>query len=442
MWTTAGPVEPLGSSQRMREPSVTRGVVRHAAFDTRVPMLIVKVGQYPRDHGALGVIRSLGRVGVPVHAMTEDAYTPTARSRFLAGRIVAPTTGLEAEAVLVEQLAGIAHDLGRPAVAVATDDEAAILVAEHADVLRPYLITPEVEPSLPRKLANKRTMRELCLAHGVATLDAAYPMSFAEVEEFASRARFPVVVKPHIPWLRLANPDLRAVRVLHDPEELLAAARTWPTDPAVMLQDYIPDEVAEDWIFQGYFDASSTCLVSFTGVKYRSWPPRHGVSTYARVVANSQLASEAAAFCRRVNYRGVVDMDWRFDRRDGRYHLLDCNPRPGAQFRLFETDAGIDVVRALHLDLTGRSVPGGRQIDGRGYIVETRDLAAILSRRRVRRAQPQVPHERGRIEPAWFSLDDPLPFLVMTIRLVGAATHKITHAARTLRARGPFAATD
>jgi hypothetical protein len=30
---------------------------------------------------------------------------------------------------------------------------------------------------------------------------------------------------------------------------------------------------------------------------------------------------------------------------------LDFNPRVGAQFRLFEDDAGSDVVRALHLDL-------------------------------------------------------------------------------------------
>ena len=65
-----------------------------AGFDTSVPLLVLKIGSYVRDHGAMGVVRSLGRVGVPVHAVVEDRFTPTAVSRYLAGRIVAPSTGL------------------------------------------------------------------------------------------------------------------------------------------------------------------------------------------------------------------------------------------------------------------------------------------------------------------------------------------------------------
>jgi predicted ATP-grasp superfamily ATP-dependent carboligase len=197
-----------------------------------------------------------------------------------------------------------------------------------------------------------------------------------------------------------------------------------------MLQDYIPEEVAEDWIFHGYFDAKSECIVSFTGVKYRSWPPHFGVTTYARVVSNPELASEAAKFCGRLGYCGVIDMDWRRDRRDGRYHLLDCNPRPGAQFRLFETDAGIDVVRALHLDMTQRPVPDGHQIDGRGFVVENRDVPALVAYRRLRRRPDAVPHKRGRVEPAWFSWDDPLPFVVMTVRLAGSEARHLASAVR------------
>jgi predicted ATP-grasp superfamily ATP-dependent carboligase len=57
-----------------------------------------------------------------------------------------------------------------------------------------------------------------------------------------------------------------------------------------------------------------------------------------------------------VGFSGVPDLDYRHDERDGRYKLLDFNPRPGANFRMIENCAGIDVVRALHMDLTGRVV--------------------------------------------------------------------------------------
>ena len=180
----------------------------------------------------------------------------------------------------------------------------------------------------------------------------------------------------------------------------------------------------------------SDCLVGFTGVKYRSWPPQFGVTTYARVVENPELADEATAFCSRIGYRGIVDLDWRLDRRDGRYRLLDFNPRVGAQFRLFETDAGIDVVRALHLDLTGRAVPPGRQRDGRGFVVENLDAPAILAYRRLRPSPGAVPHAEGRIEGAWFAWDDLMPFVVMAVRLLGPLSQRIGPRRRSSRLYG------
>jgi hypothetical protein len=85
-----------------------------ASFDTSVPALVLKIGNYVRGHGAMGAIRSLGRAGVPVFAVTEDRWTPAAVSRYLTRRIVAPTTGLEGEAYLVDRIAEIARSVGTP----------------------------------------------------------------------------------------------------------------------------------------------------------------------------------------------------------------------------------------------------------------------------------------------------------------------------------------
>jgi predicted ATP-grasp superfamily ATP-dependent carboligase len=407
-----------------------------AAFDTSVPALMLKIGNYVRGHGAMGAIRSLGRVGVPVFAVTEDRWTPAAVSRYLTRRIVAPTTGLEGDDYLVEWIASIARSLGTRAVVIPTDDEAAVLVAEHAAALAPWLISPAVAPDLPRRLASKRGLRELCLEHSTSTPGAAFPTSFADIEAFAAGATFPVVAKVADAGHRGELPELGASTPLRSADELLTAAATWSNPGAVMLQEYIPEEVADDWIFHGYFNARSECLVGFTGVKYRSWPPYFGATSYARVVANPELAAESIEFLRRVGYCGIVDMDWRLDRRDGRYRLLDCNPRVGAQFRLFESTAGIDVVRAQHLDLTGREVPNAPQVEGRGFFVENRDLPALLTYRRLRPKPDAVPHEKGPIEAAWFAWDDPLPFVSMAVRLAAPLTRGVTRLATpSLRAR-------
>ncbi|NEB10808.1 ATP-grasp domain-containing protein, partial [Streptomyces coelicoflavus] len=94
------------------------------------------------------------------------------------------------------------------------------------------------------------------------------------------------------------------------------------------------------------------------------------------------------------------DLDFRRCGTTGRYHLLDFNPRPGAQFRLFADTAGLDVVRALHLDLTHRPLPEGAPRPGRVFVVEN---YAPLSALRPARAG------RGGRELAWYARDDRAP---------------------------------
>jgi D-aspartate ligase len=115
-----------------------------ADFDHSTPMILVKVGRYPLHHGTVGAIRSLGRVGVPVYAITEDGFTPPAWSRYLHRCFVWPTNGFEDPAALLEGLASIGRKLPSQAVALATDDEAAVLLAEGATQLSEWFVLPLV----------------------------------------------------------------------------------------------------------------------------------------------------------------------------------------------------------------------------------------------------------------------------------------------------------
>nr|WP_236579964.1 ATP-grasp domain-containing protein [Streptomyces sp. HM190] len=387
-------------------------------MDRDVPGLIVKFGDYPLHHGGVGAIRSLGRLGVPMYAITEDRCTPAALSRYLRRAFVWPTTGTEEPERLVEGLLRIGREIGRPTVLVPTDEEAAVLIAEHQDALGPVFLFPRVDAKLPRRLASKQGLHELCVEHGVASPTAAFPQSYDEVERFAARARFPVVAKNREAFERRRQPAVNGTTRIESPEALLRLARGWGGRPGVILQEYLPREDAEDWIVHAYFDADSAPLALFTGVKVRSWPPHAGMTANAYIVDNPELADIAARFIKQIGFSGVIDLDLRFDRRDGLYKLLDFNPRMGAQFRIFENEAGIDVVRALHLDLTGRPVPEGEQLAGRRYIVENIDLPALLAYRRSGYTTPHAPARANGTELAWLAGDDPMPFLTMLARFV------------------------
>nr|WP_203729860.1 ATP-grasp domain-containing protein [Streptomyces sp. SID12501] len=398
--------------------------------------MIVKFGDYPLHHGGVGAIRSLGRLGVPMYAITEDRYTPAASSRYLRRAFVWPTTGTEEPERLVEGLLRVGKRIGRPAVLVPTDEEAAVLIAERQKELGDAFVFPRVEAGLPRRLASKQGLHELCVEHGIPTPAASFPQSYDDIERFARTARFPVVAKNREAFVRRARPAVNGTTRIGSREALLSLARDWGERPGVILQEYLPREEAEDWIVHAYFDADSNPRALFTGVKVRSWPPHAGMTANAYVVDNPELADLAARFIKQIGFTGIIDLDLRFDRRDGQYKLLDFNPRMGAQFRLFESESGVDVVRAMHLDLTGRTVPEGEQRAGHRYIVENIDLPALLAYRRSGYTTPHAPTRASGTELAWLAGDDPLPFLTMLVRFVRPGAKHLYQLWRTSRRGG------
>ncbi|MCX4749932.1 ATP-grasp domain-containing protein [Kitasatospora sp. NBC_01287] len=377
-------------------------------LDRGVPALLVKVGRYPQHPGGLGVVRTLARCGVPVLAMVEDRFTPVALSRYLAGRAVRPPSGREEPEELVRSLLAVAERIGRRAMAVPTDDEAALVLAEHADRLRQGFLLPAVPPGLPRRLASKGELYRICQEYGVPTARSATPADRAELLAVGREWGYPLVLKNLEAWTRLRAPVVGGTTLVRDEAQLRAAV---PAEGAlsVLVQEYLPAERCEDWITHTYNGGTGRTELVFTGRKLRSWPPGAGVTSRADAPWNEELALMASELCERLGYRGPADMDWRLDRRDGRYKLVDFNPRVGAQFRLFENARGVDLVRAMHLDLTGREIPRAPQLTSRSMVVGQLDLPSALCWIRAHRRLPSAVLPRRGLQRAWLACDDPLP---------------------------------
>ena len=385
------------------------------SFDVSVPAVVVKLLPNPTRYGGLGVIRSLGRAGVPVHGVLEGRTVPAASSRYLAGRCFWRVDYDDAAAV-TRGLVRVAERIGRRAVLLPTDDAAAIFLAEHGDELRRWFIFPSPPAGLPRRLADKREFSRLCRELGMATPESCLPASLAEAEEFTGRVGYPVVVKVTPPWLAGEVPSTSVIRDaagLADACRRCAVAGICP-----MLQEYIQGGPGHDWFFHGYCDASSICRPAFTGVKERSYPVGSGVTTYGRSAENAKLRDAMTAFLARIGYCGVLDLDIRLNERDGEYHLLDFNPRFGAQSRIFRDTAGMDVALAAYLDLTGQPVPEGEQVNDRRFMAETYDPRSVLAYRRQGELNigTWLSQVRATDEFSWFAPDDLLPFWHIFLR--------------------------
>ena len=392
---------------------------RPLGLDATTPVVILKMTTNLVQHGVLGILRSAGRWGIPVHWVHNEAAAPAARSRHLTAAHPLPPGPATAER-WAEHLVRVGRAVGGRPVLVATDDPSSALVAEHRDRLEPLYRFPAPPEGLVDSLVDKRRLHDLCLETGVPTPDARFPHSSADLEGYAATGEFPVVVK------RIGAPDaaaeeaLPSVTVVRTAEELRALARRLPEAavPSAMLQEYIPGGARSVWMLDGYFGADSACLAAFTGRKLRQHPTHTGMTSLGVCEHNRAVIETTERFMRQIGYRGIVDMGYRHDARDGRYKLLDVNPRIGATFRLFVDAAGIDVLRALYLDMTGQPTPARAPVrEGRRWVVEHHDVAeaAAAIRRRDMSVgawlRSLVPVREG----AWFSPSDPLPAAALAV---------------------------
>lgn len=376
------------------------------AVDTSVAALVLKLGRYRLHHGGLAMIRTLGRLGVPVVGVHEDRWAPAAMSRHLT-HLVTPAPDPSPTAVETLLKAAVAIT-GMPTVVIASDDDAAVAL-EQIEAPTGCLLTRS-PPGLRASLVQKDSLHAIAERLGLPTPVQRLlqcPLSDAEVD----RIGIPIVLKRA---RRALLPDgsrtfstVLATRTDH----LRGALQNTRSGPYEVLAQE-PFE-GEDWLYHGYYDAGAHPLVGFTGRKLRSFPARAGETAFGLVESNAEVRTVAEAFLDGVQYVGPVSMDLRRDSA-GKVVILDVNPRVGACFRLFENEAGVDVVRALHLDLTGRPVPPAPPREGRTYVVESYDRVvrnAYGIRRLAWWGQLAAVDER-----AWFAFDDPLPAMSFTVQ--------------------------
>jgi D-aspartate ligase len=371
-------------------------------------------------HWGLGIFRSLGRMRIPVYARASDSQAPALFSRYCRKKCLCDTEEFSEQTL--RDLINIGSKIGRKSILIPTTDQGAIFVADHAGALDEWFMFPKQSSDLVRSLCSKKQMYNLAKKSNFPTPEATFPQCKQDVLDFLRTASFPIMIKAIHGW-RLLQRNMRSVVIVNTERELVEKYDEMeePEEPNLMLQEYIPGGDDTVWMFNGYFNEQSDCLFNLTGRKIRMWPVHQGVNSLGICLRNDVVEKKTIEFMRTIGYRGIVDIGYRFDVRDRQYKVLDINPRIGATFRLFVDNDGMDVARALYLDMTGQSKTARIASDGRKWLVEDLDLGSSVLCLLDRSQTPRqwINSYRGVREAAYFALDDPLPFLKMLQNHVG-----------------------
>jgi D-aspartate ligase len=363
-------------------------------------------------HVGLGIVRSLGRLGVPVYCIDANRFCPAFFSRYCRGKFLWDLRGSPAMASL-RFLLEVGRKIGRRSVLMPTNDIATMFVGDHAAALADYFIFPDRDAGLIRALCSKKDMYFLAKKWNVPAPETAFPRSRSDVLLYLASARLPVLLKPIYPHLALQRSRPWRMTLVHTERELLDHydALEDPSAPNVMLQEYIPGADHMTWTFNGYFDEEGQCRLAFTGRKLRNFPPYFGQASFAVCQHNEDVEKMALHFMTSIGYKGLLDLGFRYDARDGQYKVNDVNPRIGAMFRLFVGQNGMDVARALYQDMTGQPVIPSCTPEGRKWIVEDVDLFSSIRYYRDGKFTlgQWINSFRGIQETTFLSRDDPWP---------------------------------
>jgi len=385
-------------------------------------------------------MRSLGVNGIELIGIDENPQAPGLLSRYCSQKYIHSLDPARQEDLL-RFLTELAGKLGRRAVLIPTSDDTSVFTARFRDELREYYSFQDNSLWLVENLASKEGMFKLARKNNFPTPFTVFPKNRKEVEQYSQETRYPVMLKG-IDGNRLERRTGKKMVLVENSEALLREYLILedPDNPNLMIQEYIPGGDDQVFIFNGYFDKNSDCLVGFTGFKLRQFPIHVGCAALGECSWIQQVADQTIHFLKQVGYQGIVDIGYRLDPRDGVYKVLDINPRVGQAFRLFLAENEMDVIRALYLNLTGQEVPPSICREKRRWAIEDFDVVSSLHYHWEGSLtfREWLTSFKGLEETLWFDWKDVRPFLKMVMGLLqkcaiwaGKKLHLITDEKKT-----------
>jgi len=357
----------------------------------------------------LSIARSLGRRGVPVWVTSPPNIKLASYSRYTQRTLPWLNGDSEEQAAYLLELAE-RYDLNQWVLFPTSDESAALLSKFHSALSRHFRVSTPTWDVLSWAYDKRLTYR-LAAEQQVAYPSTVYPTTEADLQS----VNFPAILKPatHATINRFTADKAWPVT---NREELLAryreARELIPSD-LILIQERIPGGG------ESQFSYAALCcdgqpIASLTARRTRQYPIDFGYSSsFVETLDVPEIVGPSQRLLAAIRYTGIVEVEYKLDARDGRYKLLDINPRLWTWSPLGGR-AGVDFPYLLWQMMVGRAVPKQTGRTGVRWARMSTDIPAaiheILRGRLSVRAY--LRSLRSPVEFALMAADDPLPGLL------------------------------
>jgi len=362
-----GPADPLST---VRDRPV---LVPSAAHSTNGAVGAVVAGG---DYQGLGIVRSLGRQGVPVFVV-DDEVSISRYSRYCIHFVKLPD--LRTEQAIVDSLLEVGKRLGLSGwVLYPTREELVAAFSRNRSQLGTLFRVPTPEWNAVQWMWDKRNTYRLARELDIPIPQTHYVDHVDQLAELDGLAP-PFAIKPAIKehflyatkakaWCANSHSELRS---------LFQKASDLVGPGEIMVQEFIPGGGSQQFAYCAFF-RDGEAVGKMVTQRRRQHPPQFGrASTYVETVELPLLEELSERFLRKINYYGLAELEYKLDPRDGQYKLLDVNARTWGYHSL-GARAGVDFSHMLYADQMGMPIIPRKGRPGVGWVRMTTDLPASL----------------------------------------------------------------
>jgi predicted ATP-grasp superfamily ATP-dependent carboligase len=312
------------------------------------------------DVGGLGIARSLGKAGVPVIVVDDDALRPGMHSRYASRSVIPSSSGPS----LIEGLLGLRERLtDRPVLFLRSDAQVRVISEYRERVAEAFCIR------LPQhtrvcELLHKVSFQQLAERHGFPVPRAITVRTEKDFVNF-SEIDFPAIIKVAGAEIVLCMSASRVNRVSSRAHAEDLCRRLLACAPELIVQEWIDGQDSDVYFCLQYRGAGGVTVSSFTGRKLRCWPPRIGrtASCMPAPEAESELEHLTTDFFDKTEFVGMCSMEFKRDQRTGRFLMVEPTVGRTDWQEEVATFNGVNIPLAAYCYEVGLSPPPFKRTD-------------------------------------------------------------------------------
>ena len=304
----------------------------------------------------LGLIRSLGEQGIKSLVVDDGPVTYRDHSKYCR-RLFVPEFSVDPDEVIrcLESLGATASELsGQPPVLFPVSDHALEFITAHFEKLR-KLATLGCGPLEAVKITLNKVKFYTWLAlngfPGPKTEPALLPGRVSG-ENRKTEVGFPCILKPEYTY-RLEGVSGKKVYVASDQNELKRLYKDMEkSNMDFVVQEIIPGPIEEQFALAGYSSDGGEIECYVMTNKLRQ--SEYGAGSFVKSAYVPEILETGRRMLKRLAYRGIFEIEFKRDARDGAFKIIEFNPRCWSQIML-ATRANVNVAHRAYLDLSNGS---------------------------------------------------------------------------------------